>query len=425
MKKLLILGIILSINLLASTVSFEEALEDAFNNNNELKAKKLDTDMAKQDFAKAKSYDGGRLYFEENAFRTNSDSDAAKYYAHATGKDHVDTYITRFVYEFPIFTGFKIKYAKKITELQIKAKKFKFQRDKNKLAVEILKAYNGAVAAKYFIKALRSAKKTTSSFVKMTKNMYRQGLVVSTDVYSAQKQDSDINSKIIDAKGRYLLAIAYLRFLTGNNDITDVRDFKVIIPPSADLGILQQEALKYRNDVKYMQKNVSTMKNKVKMDESVLYPEIGAHLEFGWNTDKPKLTKNKDYYIVGGRVKFYFFNAGDKQNIEKSKISYHQTGLYYLHMKNGIKLEVEQKYLKLKTATALIKTKLKNEKLATLILNKYKSMYRSGLINISILLLKEAEKERADAELIKAKYDQAIAAAELELAIGKNIGGIR
>jgi outer membrane protein len=94
-------------------------------------------------------------------------------------------------------------------------------------------------------------------------------------------------------------------------------------------------------------------------------------------------------------------------------------------MKNGIKLEVEQKYLKLKTATALIKTKLKNEKLATLILNKYKSMYRSGLINISILLLKEAEKERADAELIKAKYDQAIAAAELELAIGKNIGGIR
>jgi outer membrane protein len=141
MKKLLIVGI-LPLYLLASTVSFEEALEDAFNNNNELKAKKLDTDMAKQDFAKAKSYDGGRLYFEENAFRTNSDSDAAKYYAHESGKDYVDTYITRFVYEFPLFTGFKIKYAKKITELQIKAKKFKFQRDKNKLAVEVLKAYN-------------------------------------------------------------------------------------------------------------------------------------------------------------------------------------------------------------------------------------------------------------------------------------------
>jgi outer membrane protein len=424
MKKLLIVGI-LPLYLLASTVSFEEALEDAFNNNNELKAKKLDTDMAKQDFAKAKSYDGGRLYFEETVFRTTSDSNAAKYYAHATGKNYRDTYITRFVYEFPIFTGFKIKYAKKITELQIKAKKFKFQRDKNKLAVEVLKAYNGAVAAKYFIKALRSAKRTTTSFVRMTKNMYRQGLVVSTDVYSAQKKDSEINSKIIDAKGRYLLAIAYLRFLTGNNDITDVRDFKVIIPPSANLGVLKREALKYRNDIKYMQKNVSTMKNKVRMDKSVLYPEIGMHLEFGWNTDKPKLTKNKDYYIVGGRLKYYFFNAGDKQNIEKSKIQYHQTGLYYMYMQDGVKLDVEQKYLKLKTATALIKTKLKNQRLAALILKKYKSMYRNGLINFSILLLKEAEKERADAELIKAKYDQAIAAAELQLAIGEKIGGIR
>jgi outer membrane protein TolC len=37
--------------------------------------------------------------------------------------------------------------------------------------------------------------------------------------------------------------------------------------------------------------------------------------------------------------------------------------------------------------------------------------------------MKQAELQKADAELIKAKYDQAIAAAELELAIGKRIKG--
>jgi len=424
MKKILIAGI-LPIYLLASTVSFTEALDDAFSNNNELKAKKLTVDMAKQDFAKAMSYDSGRFYFQENVSRTSSNSVYAKLYGHASGKSYVDNWNTRFVYEFPVFTGFKIKYAKKITELQIRAKSFKFARDKNKLAVEVLKAYNGAVAAKYFIKALRSAKRTTSSFVKMTKNMYAQGLIVSSDVYSAQARDSDIDAKMIDAKNHYLLAIAYLKFLTGNNDITDVRDFKVIIPPSSDLGMLQREAFKNRNDVKYMQKNVSTMKKKVRMDEAVLYPEVGTHFEFGWNTDKPKLTKNKDYYVVGARLTFYLFNAGDKQNIEKSKIQSNQTGLYYRHMKNGIRLDVEQKYLNLKAKTALIKTKLKNQRLATIVLKQYKSMYRSGLINITILLMKQAEKQKADAELIKAKYDQAIAAAELELAIGRDIGGIR
>jgi len=46
MKKLLIAGIIPAY-LLAATVSFEEALNDAFNNNNELKAKRLNVAIAK------------------------------------------------------------------------------------------------------------------------------------------------------------------------------------------------------------------------------------------------------------------------------------------------------------------------------------------------------------------------------------------
>ena len=43
---------------------------------------------------------------------------------------------TKFVYEVPLFTGYKIKYAKEIAKLQIKAKEFKFNRDKNTLAIE-------------------------------------------------------------------------------------------------------------------------------------------------------------------------------------------------------------------------------------------------------------------------------------------------
>ena len=45
-------------------------------------------------------------------------------------------------------------------------------------------------------------------------------------------------------------------------------------------------------------------------------------------------------------------------------------------------------------------------------------MYKQGMINITILLMKEAEARKARAELIKARYDEAIAAAELKKAIG-------
>jgi outer membrane protein TolC len=65
--------------------------------------------------------------------------------------------------------------------------------------------------------------------------------------------------------------------------------------------------------------------------------------------------------------------------------------------------------------------KVKNKDLAHSVLNQYKEMYQNGLINIAILLMKQAESQKADAELIKAKYDQAIAAAELKLAVGSSI----
>ena len=448
MKKIL-LGLA-PLMMFASTVTFDEALKDTFANNNELKAKKLNIELAKQDLAKAKSYDWGNLYISEDISRTNN----ALYVfgnklesREATMGDFGFTYMppagtyvapmapdalnnpdartnfkTKLVYEAPLFTGYKIKYAKEIAKLQIKAKEFKYNRDKNSLAIEVLKAYNGAVAAKFFIKALESAKKTTTSFVEMTKNLYSQGMIVKSDVLSAEARDSEVDAKMIEAKNQYNLALAYLRFLTGKNDITDVKDFKIIISPNSDLSKLQEEALKNRNDVKWMAENVKTMQKKVKMDESIKYPVAGVHLEYGFNDDNiMNISGDKDYYLFAANVTYYFMNAGDKEEVQKSKIQSNQTALYFQHMKNGIKVDVEQKLSNLQAKTSIIDVKIKNRDLAHEVLNQYKEMYQNGLINIAILLMKQAEAQRADAELIKAKYDQAIAAAELKLAVGSSI----
>ena len=447
MKRLL-LGLA-PLMMFASTISFDEALKETFANNKELKAKKLNVEMAKQDFLKAKSYDYGRLFISEDITNTNNalyvfgnklESREAKMGDFGftaippagtqvgdiapddlNNPDARTNFKTKLVYEAPLFTGYKIKYAKEIAKLQIKAKEFKYNRDKNSLAIEVLKAYNGAVAAKFFIKALESAKETTTSFIKMTKALYDQGMIVNSDVLSAESRDSEVDAKMIEAKNQYNLALAYLRFLTGNSDITDVKDFKVIISPNSDLANLQQEALKNRNDVKWMAENVQTMKKKVKMDNSVNYPTAGVHLEYGFNDDTLSVSGDKDYYLLAANITYNFIDAGKQEELQKSKIQAQQTALYYQHMQNGIKVDVEQKLLDLQAKTSIIKVKIKNKDLAHTVLNQYKEMYKNGLVNIAILLMKQADAQKADAELIKAKYDQAIAAASLELAIGSSI----
>jgi len=61
---------------------------------------------------------------------------------------------------------------------------------------------------------------------------------------------------------------------------------------------------------------------------------------------------------------------------------------------------------------------LVNKELAEQILKKYTFMYKQGMISMPILLMKEADARKARAELIKAKFDEAMAAAELKKALG-------
>ncbi|EDM23021.1 Outer membrane efflux protein [Caminibacter mediatlanticus TB-2] len=440
----------------AKTINFDTALKEALNNNLELKAKKLNIDKAKAKLKEAKGYDFGKLTFSEEVSRSNNalyvfgmklesreatfkDFGFADFLSQMPGllggsvsgnqvlsiepndlnyPGSRTNFKTKFVYEVPIFTGFKLKYAKEMAKLQVLANKFKYAHDKNKLAIEVLKAYNGAVAAKYFVNALKTAKKTTQSFLKMVNEFYKEGMATKIDLLQVKKRDSQINAMLIEAENKYNLAIAYLQFLTNDNSIDNVGDFKVIISQNVSLNKLEKLALQNRNDLKWMQKNVETMQKKIKFDKSAKYPMIGAHLEYGWNDNSLTLSTKKDYYVAAAGLKWNIFDKSVDAKIEDSKIAAMQTNYYYKYMQKGILLDVKQKYLNLKSKSAIVKEKVLNKELAEDILKKYTYMYKQGMISMPILLLKESEARKARAELIKAKYDEAIAAAELKAAIG-------
>jgi len=456
MKKFLILSACLSSFLLAKTVDFNTVLNEALQNNLSLKAKKLNIEKAIADLKKAKGMEWGKLTFSTNVSRTNDalyvfgmklesreatfrDFGFSDFLANMpgllSGKVSGNQVLsiqpndlnnpaprtnvkTKLVYEIPIFTGFKLTYAKEMAKLQIRANKYKYAHDKEALALEVLKAYNGAVAAKYFISALESAKKTTASLISMIKNFYKEGMATKIDLLQAQKRYNEVNAMLIQAKNRYKLALSYLEFLTDDPTIDGVEGFKIIIPPNESLKTLIKTAIENRNDLKWMQANVKTMQKKIKFEKADKYPMIGAHLEYGFVDNKPTLSLKKDYYLAAVGLKWNLFDKATDANVQKSKIEAMQTALYYQYMKKGIALDVKQKYLNYKEKQAIVKEKITNKELADEILQKYIYMYKQGMVNITILLMKEAEDRKANAELIKARYDEAIAAAELEKAIG-------
>ncbi|MEA3288799.1 MAG: TolC family protein, partial [Campylobacterota bacterium] len=337
----------------ASVIDFQTSLTQTLENNKELKAKKLDIEKSKIELKEAEGYDYGSLVFNENIVRTNH----AGYVfgmklasREATfgdfGFDQFDmsgatnplpvapkklnnpedrtNFETKFTYKVPIFTGYKLENAKKMAKLQILAQNAKYNFDEKAMALEVLKAYNGAVAAKEFIKATKKAKKATNSFVNFANELYKEGIVTNIDVKQAKVYDLGVDSKMIEAQNSFELAISYLKFLTNNQKITDVSGFKNLTVDISSLEKLQLKALQNRDDFKWMEHNTNTMKAKIEFDSADKYPVIGAQVEYGYNKDSFTVLDagDHDYYMAAVGLSYTIFDgAVTRSKEQKAKIA--------------------------------------------------------------------------------------------------------
>ena len=454
MKKLILL--ISPLILYGYTIDFEHSLLKTVKMNKGLKAKKLAIEESKLDLDISKSYDYGSLVFNENISKTNNagyafgmklsskeatfaDFGFADFLSHSpspmdasvlkvqpddlNNPEARTNYETKLTYTLPLFTGFKLQNAKKMAKLQVLAQTARYSYDEKTLGLEVLKAYNGAVAAKEFIKATTKAKKATSSFVNLAHELFKEGLVTSIDVKQAKVYDMDVEAEIVKAHNRYELAISYLRFLTSDKDISDVGVFKNIENNIENLKLLQNKAYDTRDDYRWMKYNTETMKAKIDMEKADFFPKIGAQIEYGYNDDEFNNIDNEHDYYMGAIGLSYnlfdgFITSSKKQ---KAQIDYKKTKHYYEYMKDGIKLEVEKNVLTLQAKKKILKQKIKANNLSDEVLEQSQELYKNHLINMSNLLMQQANQQKANAEMILAKYEKSLAAGKLKVSLGESL----
>ena len=363
MKKV-ILTVTCPLLIFAHTIDFETSLALTLKHNNGLKAKKLNIQNAKLNLEEVDGYNYGNLIFNENIAHTNNAgyvfgmkmasreaqmSDfgfttadfgqmqnmmGAGQEIGGVQPDNLNNpkartnFETKVTYKVPLFVGYKLQNGKKMAQLQLLAKQAQYKYDEKSLGLEVLKAYNGAVASKEFIKATKKAKEATKSFVEFAKALFNEGLVTNIDVKQAQVYDMGVDSKMIEAKNRYELAISYLKFLTSDNTITDVSSFKNINISETSLSSLQNNAINKRDDFQYMKYNTDTMKINIDYEKSSKYPTIGGQVEYGFNDNNFAIDGNHDYYLTAIGLSYTLFD-GDiaSKKFKKLKLNINKQGI--------------------------------------------------------------------------------------------------
>lgn len=431
MNKIILSFIASSTILLAQTIDFDKALEETLKNNKQIKNNQLDINISNENTKEILGVQLGKLEFSHEASNTNH----AGYVFNSklssrevvqsdfltpllNNPDDRNNFTSKISYTLPIFTGFKVSNQKDILKLQSKANELKLNLNKKQLAYEVLKAYNSAVVAKEFINAVNKTKEAISYVVKQANEFHTEGLVTKIDVKQAKVHELNVNSRLIEAQNSFDIAIAYLKFLTTNDDITDVKSMKHIYCDINSIENLYNEAIKNRDEFKMQEINTQAMKKNISMVNSEYYPKIYTHIEYGFNDNKIDLDNTKDYYMAVLGVKYNLFDLTRSTKSQKATLNYKKSTNNLEQLEDNIKLEIKKSVSNLKSKEKVLSEKIKAKELAQEVFEQSNLMYKNQLISMTNLLEQEANLQRNEAALITAKYDYSMALANIALVLG-------
>ena len=434
----------------AQSVNFNKTLESTLQNSKDLQNQKLNIDLANLNTKTIDSISYGKLSVAEEISRTNhsgyvfnsklSSREATfndfgftpSAMAQAMAGQNVipdnlnypddrNNFNTKITYDIPLFTGFKLSNQKDILKLQEKANEIKYSLDKKELTIEVLKAYNSAVVAKEFVSALEKAKIAINQIIKSADAFHKEGLVTKIDVNEAKVYQLNLNSQLTEAKNNFQLALAYLRFLSSDETISDVENLENIAFEIPQNNLLYTQALENRDEIKMQDINLNATKKNIEIANGSYYPTIYSHLEYGFNDNTMTLDDEKDYYMALVGINLTLFD--DTRDIEKqkSKIEYAKASLNSEKLKDAIKLEVQKTILNLETKEKILEEKIEAKNLANDVLEQSKLLYQNHLISMTTLLSQEANFRKNEALLIEARYEKSLALAKINLALGKTI----
>jgi len=429
----------------AQSVDFEKVLDLTIKNSKDLQQQKLNIDSSKLDIKTIDSINYGKLSVNEEISRTNHSgyvfnsklsSREASFndFGFSQMGEGINTqptelnfpeprnnFTTKLTYDIPLFTGFKLSNQKDILKLQENANNIKYNLDVKELGFEVLKAYNSAVVAKDFVKALEKAKESIEFMKNGAIAFHQEGLVTKIDVNEAKVYELNINSQLIDAKNNFQLALAYLGFLTSDDSINDVENLENIYFKFPNEKELYLYALENRDELKIQDVQINAMKKNIEIANSSYYPSVYSHLEYGYNDDKLTIDDDKNYYTAMLGISLTLFDNTRDIEKQKSQIAYTKASLNQEKLKDAIKLELKKSILNLETKEKILNEKIEAKNLAENILEQAKQQYKNQLISMTTLLQQEANYRKNEALLIQAKYEKALALANVNLVLGKNI----
>lgn len=332
----------------------------------------------------------------------------------------VNNFNTRLEAQMPLYTGGLIEGSIEQAQAYIQAARNGDVAARQQVTFHVLQAYQAVHAARAFVSVAKHAEAAAAAHVKTIESLVNGGVVVKSDLLSAQVRLQDVRIQLLQANNAEAAALDQLHILLGL-PLSQALDVGAPVMPAAVTGSaaeLRAWALADNPQLKAMRDQLDASQAGVKVARAGLYPQVGLMLRQDWNDSHIGLSGSS--YTVGATFSWTLFDGNvTHAAVDRAAAGQAEQQARLRQAESGVSLQVDEARRKAEEAEfrlGALRLAVTSADAAAELVDK---RYANGATTVVELLAAQAQQDKARADVVAAQYDLAVQRASLKLAIGQ------
>lgn len=333
----------------------------------------------------------------------------------------VSNFSSRFSGQWNLFDGLQSWYAVTRARYMNQAAEQQLDRTDQELVYQAVEAYYGTLLAQRQVQVAEAGLGTARAIEASSRVRVESGMVVESDLLSAQVATAARKQELIAAQNALALARTQLALAVGASSDTlfalqkELADRAFSPPPVAELETL---AIEKRPDLKRVNSEIRGQDKNISAAKGAFAPRLNV---FGsWETDSPSPGWNGgNNWIAGAELQFDLFDGDSKRaNLAMQKAIQEKANAMRDSFRDQIRLQVRKAYYAYDAAQQQVSVARTAVAQAEESLRINQNRYDGGLTTISDLLRVQEAAQRSKVDYWQAVYRVQTSYAGVELATG-------
>jgi outer membrane protein TolC len=332
----------------------------------------------------------------------------------------VNNFNARLEAQLPLYTGGMIEGYNEQARAYLRAAQQGDTLARQKVVFDVLRAYEGVHTARAYEAVAQQARHATESYVKTIGNLLKGGVVVKSDLLSAQVHLEDVKVQQTQAENAVQQALDQLHLLLGMplTEPLDVAGSVEVRPLTGTLADYQADALKSNPGLAALRNQLDAAQAAVKVARSGKYPQAGLLARF--DTNDNAIGFDARSYTLGGQVSWQLFDGGTTDGaIQRAQAIRAELAAKLGQAENGIAYQVADAWRRADEAQRRVMARELAVSQAEEAQRIVEKRYASGVTTITELLGAQAQLDKTRADLVAARYELKVQRANARLAAGR------